>query len=61
MQSNRNASQSEEDFEEQRQKYRDLLEELQEKADSCGAQGVDPDVLRMFMLKGNELFNNGEY
>ena len=50
---------SEQEFEKQRQQYRDLLEQLQEKADSSGAHGVDPDVLRLLMLQGNELFVKG--
>ena len=59
MEGSRNLNQSEQEYEEQRQKYRELLEELQDKADSSGAQGVDPDVLRQFMLKGNQLFVDG--
>lgn len=59
--SGESANMSEHEYEEQRQKYRELLEELQEKADSSGAQGVDPDVLRMLMLQGNQLFVNGKF
>jgi len=43
-------------YEAQRQQYRELLEDLQDKADSSGAHGVDPDVLRLLMMQGNELF-----
>lgn len=55
-----NNAMSEQEFEEQRVKYRELLEELQDKADSSGVQGVDPDVLRNLLLQGNQLFVNGE-
>uniref|UniRef100_A0A2P2I9A4 Non-structural maintenance of chromosomes element 4 n=1 Tax=Hirondellea gigas TaxID=1518452 RepID=A0A2P2I9A4_9CRUS len=58
MQQGGSRGMSEQDYEDQRQKYRELLEELQEKADSSGAQGVDPDVLRILMLQGNQLFLN---
>ncbi|KAA0202118.1 hypothetical protein HAZT_HAZT001951 [Hyalella azteca] len=47
---------TEAEFEMQRQKYRELLEKLQEKAESSGAQGVDPDELRTLMLQGNQIF-----
>jgi len=50
------APQEELQYEAQRQQYRDLLEELQEKADSSGAHGVDPDILRSLMMTGNDLF-----
>ena len=40
---------------------RELSEELQDKADSSGAHGVDPDVLSPLLQQANELFASGEY